>query len=105
MAVAVERPLERVGIVGSRHIRNADVVVQLHELAAEGIASSDVIGKVVPVGRAVDDEGCILGAHALGRPSHRHGVGRAARAGGATVAATASGSAVVVAVLPSRVVK
>ena len=95
LAVAVEGALERVGIACARHRRDADVVAQLHEVAAEGVAAVDVVGELVPVVRAADDEGSVLDAFALRGPSRRHGVGRAADAGSARSAATAAGSAVV----------
>ena len=103
LAVAVEGALERVGIACAHHRRHADVVAQLHEVAAEGVAAVDVGGELVPVVGAADDEGSALGAQALRRPSRRHGVGRAALAGRAIGAASTTGSAVVAAALPARV--
>ena len=105
VAVAQEGALERVGLVGSHHRRDADVAVHLHVLSAEGTASSDGIGEAVPVVRAADDEGIALDARALRGPCHRHGVGRTARAGRTPVAAVAAGSAVVDAIAPAIVIK
>ena len=54
MAVAIKGALERVGIVCTRHIRNADVGVQLHELAVEFVAVSDVISEGIPLVNVID---------------------------------------------------
>ena len=62
VAVAVKGALERVGLVGSHHRRDADVTAQFHELSAEGIVSVDEVGERVPVVGAADDEGSVLGA-------------------------------------------
>ena len=64
VAVAVEGALERVGIAGTRHRRDADVAGQLHELAAEGVAAADDCGEVVPVVGAADEVGVVLRASA-----------------------------------------
>ena len=105
VAVAVEGALERFGIVRARHVADADVTAQFHELSAEGIVSVDEVGEAVPVVRAADDEGIVLDARALRGPCHRHGVGRTARAGRTPVAAVAAGSAVVDAIAPAIVIK
>ena len=62
---SVESALERVGIARPHHLVDADVVRELHELAAEGNAAVDNTGEVVPVGRAFDNEGVGLRARVI----------------------------------------
>lgn len=62
VAVAVEGALERVGIAGTRHRRDADVGGQFHELADVGSAMADAVGELIPVGGGTDEVGVGLRA-------------------------------------------
>ena len=72
MAVAVEGAAEGlvvvVGLVVARHGSHADVVGQLHVLAAVVAAVGDVVGELVPVVGAADEVGVCIGAGALRGP-------------------------------------
>ena len=72
VAVAVEGAAEGlvvvVGLVAARHGSHADVVGQLHVLAAVVAAVGDVVGELVPVVGAADEVGVVLGAGALRGP-------------------------------------
>ena len=62
LVVAEEGAAERVGLAGARHRRDADVVVQLHELADVGSAMADAVGELIPVGGGTDEVGVGLRA-------------------------------------------
>ena len=70
MAVAEEGALERVGLAGARHLRDADIGGQLHELAAEVVAAVDISGESQPVVIVADDVGVVLRAGAGGVVRH-----------------------------------
>ena len=55
MPFAKEGALERVGLARACHGRDADVAVQLHELAAVAGAVVDGIGETIPIIIIVND--------------------------------------------------
>ena len=71
MAAAIERSLERVGIVRTHHRLDTDVVGQLHIPAAVGITTVYATGKVVPVSGIGDNERIIFGSAARNSEVHR----------------------------------
>ena len=57
VAAAQERALERVGLARAHHRRDADVLVQPHELLAVGASLGDISDEQVPVSGAADGIG------------------------------------------------
>ena len=65
---AAEGLLRRVARRGAAFLRHADVVGQLHVLAAVVVSEADVVGERVPLVLVADEVRTVLFAHALSWP-------------------------------------